>query len=640
MKRSMICRLGLWLTFTLVLLITDSSLQAQGLPSALKPLDEQRISEIVLLLEDQPSGFGQPCTNRKVWDKLLKSGEYDLFLKNMERFSFPAFSKADYFSLSDGSATSSGRGLQMMRDRAKGLSELTWAECLQNKGRYIRQIQEGLKDILAQKSWVSPRNDFKFKNYNSIEYSVELTSALYAHTIAQTLYLLGDKLDSSLKKQAIEALQKRVFDPVLDKIRTQNDSAENRFLQMTNNYNHVCLSGVVGAALAVLEDKKQRAVFTYIGEYYSKNGLEGFGDDGYCSEGVGYYNYGFGHYILLRENIWQATKGKIDLFAIEKVKKIAGFIPGLEIINGVYPAISDSKPGVQPDASIMRYLNRNFGLGLEKYDTVSVLGNTDDNRNDVMMVFPNSSDAKPKRISAPSAPAALRYFFEKTGVLISRPTPGSICQIGVAFKGGNNKEHHNHNDVGSYTIVSGKEIMAGDPGSIPYTADIFTEKFRYTYKTIGSFGHPVPLVAGKQQQAGSQSKAVTIGKDFTTGYDDLVLDIGSAYPESGLQKLHRSMHYDRSGKGIVLVTDDFAFNKAERFESAVITRANWKKTSDSSMVLSQGKEKMLVTFSCPGNQLSVRSEEITEGGAVYSRIGLYTVKPIISGKLTVSYKPL
>jgi hypothetical protein len=466
-------------------------LSSQDKPFPIKPIDEQRVKEIELLLPDNPAGFGDPCSKRDVWDALLKSGKYNQFLKEMETFSFPEFSKEDYFSLSDGSASSSARGLSMMRNRAKGLAQVTWAECLENKGRFISMVEYGLRDIINQKSWVSPRSDYGFKNYNGIKYSVELTSSLYAHTIAQTLYLMGNKLNPELRKEAVDALYKRVFTPLLIKIKTQSKERENNFLTMTNNWNHVCLSGVVGAALAIIKDKHERAIFIHIGEYYSQNGLIGFGNDGYCTEGVGYYNYGFGHYVMLRENIWQATGGKLDLFSNTKVQKIANYASNLEIINGIFPAISDSRPGSKPDASIMAYLSRNLGLGLKEYDELTFEGKTEDNRNNVMMVFPNSASMlKPGSVNR-GEDQLLRSLFDQTGVLIVRPTPGSACKLGAALKGGNNAESHNHNDVGSYTIVLGNEIMAGDPGAIPYTANIFDQKYRYTYKTIASFGHPV-----------------------------------------------------------------------------------------------------------------------------------------------------
>jgi hypothetical protein len=431
----------------------------------------------------------------------------------------------------------------------------------------------------------------------------------------------------------------RVFNPVLNKIQTKNDEAENNFLISTNNWNHVCLAGLVGAALAVIEDIHERAVFISIGEYYSQNGLNGFGADGYCTEGIGYYNYGFGHYILLREIILQATGGKLDLFANPKVQKIANYAPNLKIINEIYPAISDCNEGAKPDASILTYLSRNLGLGLTYYDTLTYEGKTSDLRNNVMMVFPNSASLSEPRKVERSENQIIRSFFDQTGVLISRPIPNTSGNLGVAFKGGHNEESHNHNDVGSFTIVQGNEIMVGDPGTIPYTSNIFNLQYRYKYKTIGSFGHPVPLIAEKEQQPGAQARAKTVSTNFSREKDEITLDIGSAYDVQELKKLERTMSYNRENKGSVTFIDDFEFAKPEAFESAISTRAKWKKKSDNTLLLKRGNEKMLVTFSSPGNKLSVRSEEISEGGNSYSRIGIYVNKPLKSGQIIVNYKP-
>jgi hypothetical protein len=612
----------------------------QGVPFPIKPIDEKRVSEIEAMLKDQPAGFGEPCSQRAVWDRLVASGKYDSFLRQMRRYKFPPFSKEDYFSLSNGSASSSARGLTMMRKRAEGLSKVTWAECLENKNRFTPMVEAGLRDIVDQKSWVSPRSDHDFKNYKGIAYSVELTSSLYAQTIAQTLYLMGDKLSPQLRKDAVRALYQRIFNPVLDVIRTHKNEADNKFLVMTNNWNHVCLAGLVGAALAVIHDKRERAVFVSIGEYYSQNGLSGFRNDGYCTEGITYYNYGFGHFILLREIIWQATGGKLDLFAHPKVQAIARYAPKLAIIHGVYPAISDSHEGVKPDASLISYLSRNLGLGLEAYDTLRFEGKTSDIRNNVMMVFPNSASRTPNVKAGRSEEDIIRSFFDKTGVLVTRPLPGSPCDMGVAFKGGNNAESHNHNDVGSFTIVQGKEIMVGDPGKIPYTANIFDSQYRYTYKTLSSFGHPVPLVAGVEQQPGAKAQAKVIRTNFTHEADEVTMDISAAYPVTGLKTLARALRYDRKGQGSVTFVDSFAYTQPKGFETAISTRSRWKQTSDSTLLLTRGKENMLVTFSSPGNRLTLRSEEIAEGGEPYSRIGIAISKPALAGQIIIHYRPL
>src|SRR5688500_18888684 len=78
---------------------------AQTAPFPIVPVNEQRVEEIEKMLPDKPAGFGAPYSNRKEWDHLLASGEYDRFLRGMKKFSFPPFSKKDYFSLANGSAS-------------------------------------------------------------------------------------------------------------------------------------------------------------------------------------------------------------------------------------------------------------------------------------------------------------------------------------------------------------------------------------------------------------------------------------------------------------------------------------------------------------------------------------------------------
>lgn len=614
-------------------------LSAQTAPYPIQPIDMTRVKEIEKYLDNAPAGFGHPCKNRKVWDQLLLSGGYNSFLRSMRGYKMPPFSKEDYFSLSEGTASSSSKGLTMMRKRAEGLSKLTWAECLENKNQYTKRIEDALRDVIEQKSWTSPRSDHGFKNYNGIAYSVELTSSLYAHTIAQTLYLMGDKISADLRRLALQALNVRIFNPVMEEIKSTNKEEKNGFLTETNNWNHVCLAGLVGAALTVIEDKHERAVFTYIGEYYSRNGLAGFNDDGYCGEGIIYYNYGFGHFTMLRESIWQATAGKVDLFSPAKVQKIANYAPNLEIINGIYPAISDCREGAVPDSDMMIYLNRTFGLGLVQYDTLATKVKTADIRSSIMMAFPNSTSRLSAEKTNRKGETAIRSFFDQTGVLVCRPVPGSSADIGVAFKGGNNAESHNHNDIGSFTIVQGKQIMAGDPGVIPYTADIFTPQYRYTYKTVGSFGHPVPLVAGKPQRPGKQALAKTVRKDFNRQKDHITLDIASAYDVPELKKLERTMEYDRANAGSITFTDSFAYAHPEGFETAISTRSEWKQTSGNTLLLTRGNEKMLVTFSSPGNTLLLKSEKISEGGTPYTRIGISVSKPVTEGQIIITYKP-
>ena len=135
------------------------------------------------------------------------------------------------------------------------------------------------------------------------------------------------------------------------------------------------------------------------------------------------------------------------------MKKIAMYGINFEIINGAYPAFADCRIGTTVSPLILWYCNHNLGLGLSAYDQID----TRELRPSVftaMLLSQNtalqtSSHAESTAKTAGNQP--VRMFFDKAGVLICRPENPTAHSMGVALKGGNNAEHHNHNDVGSYS---------------------------------------------------------------------------------------------------------------------------------------------------------------------------------------------
>lgn len=128
--------------------------------------------------------------------------------------------------------------------------------------------------------------------------------------------MLDDRLSPEVKARVQCAFREKVFRPVY---RCLEETKPFWWFTVTNNWNSVCLAGVTGAALTLLTDKEERAYFVAAAEKYNVYGMKGYADDGYCSEGVGYYNYGFRAYILLREEVCRATQGKIDFFREPKL---------------------------------------------------------------------------------------------------------------------------------------------------------------------------------------------------------------------------------------------------------------------------------------------------------------------------------
>jgi len=638
--------MGLFKKIIFLLLLTGGSIaKGQSLKNTvydnakpvalLQPLDMQRVKQIAAMLPEKPSGFGETYKDRKGWDRLFNTGKYAKLLKSADsslKEPFPAWSDSDY--LAYWTQGTSVPGKNMLQKRLAWLTWYVFAECLTDQGKYTKAAENAILELCRQKSWVNPTHDYNKVNFEGKKYLVELSAVSYAHHIAQALYLLGDKIAPKIKDEAIKALRMRVFDPVLNSVATGNN--ENFFLTNTNNFNAVCLSGTVGAAETVLDDKIERAKFIAIAERYHKNGIHGFLPDGYCTEGLGYYNYGFGHFVLLRETIYKNSNGKIDLFADPKVKLIAEFLPKTVIIHDVFPSIGDCRPYTQPSAFILYYVNRNLGIDISDFKKTTFEGRSTDLAECILAVFPEKISSKQTPLI--SKGDKLRSYFNNAGVLTVRPGEKSALDMGAAIKGGNNNEHHNHNDIGSFSIVVGDEVLMGDPGIIPYTSKTFGPE-RYTYKTIASYGHPVPLVAGKEQKAGAAAKANIISTSFTDNQDKLLMDIASAYPVKELKRLEREFTYERRAKGFLTVTDYFGFSSAQNYETALITRGSWKQLNATDIEITGKKDKLLVTIAS-NNGFEIKSEELSEGGKPYSRLAIRLLKPVEKGTISMTFKPV
>ena len=598
-------------------------------------LDPERIAQIAEMLPEKPQGMGPAITDRAAFAMLQGMSIYTGIVAEAEALltqDFPEWNDEAYLECSRTGLRPGGE--KMMYRRRVWLQPLVLAECFENNGRFVPAIEMVLREFCRQKAWTLPAHDRNLSNFNGTDYTVDLSSALWTFNMAQALYMLGDKLSNEVRQEVLDTMHERMFDPVLDSLKTGRNIRGNHFwLKTENNWNAVCLAGVSGAALTALPSREERAVFAAMAEHYSPNYLKGYSDDGYCTEGLGYYNYGFENYILMREMLWHATAGKIDLFADPKVRKIALFGPNIEIINGVCPLIADCKINVRVDEKILWYCNRALGLGLSGCEKLQLprpfwlYGNG-------VYLFPGSTAQKAK---AEYSVDRLRSRFDESGVLICRPSAGG--KLGVCLKGGNNAEHHNHNDVGSFTVALGTERPVGDPGGVnAYNGDMFGPE-RYTkYQTFRSLSHPVPFVAGREQRFGLDAAAKVLHEEISDLQDEMKLDLRAAYDVPGLKKLERTFVFSRVGDGSLTVTDAFEFSKPQDFAVVLTTHGTWKQIDSSTLEFSSGDETVTASFSAPG-ELEFKSEDISENGLNFTRVIASLKAPQQNGTVEVVFAP-
>ncbi|MDH4240039.1 MAG: heparinase II/III-family protein [Phycisphaerae bacterium] len=607
--------------------------------AAVGEVDHTRVKEIASLLSKKPAGFGTPITERTTWKKLAQNDSFKSVISEAESLLKEAIPEQPDDLYLDFSRTGNRTRWQRVAGRRRGrISTLVLAECMENKGRFLPAFEEIVRAICSEKTWVMPAHDRSLTNFKETSIDIDLGSSMLAWSLATADYLLADKLNHETRRLIRDNLEKRIFKPYTDMV--EGKRSKNWWMTGTNNWNAVCLGSVTGPALAVIESPQRRAFFIMAAEKYSKYFLKGFTDDGYCSEGLGYWNYGFGYYIMLSETIYQATKGKVDLLRDPKVKQIAMFGSNIEISNGVYPAFADCSVRAQPGSRLMYFLSRRFGLGLRSWEQTEAVSPAGSLYESTMYSFPNSASRTAPAQTASQGPG-IRSWFENAGVLICRPSPGSSSRLAVALKGGHNSEHHNHNDVGSFIVVLGDKPLLLDPGGEVYTARTFSGQ-RYESNVLNSYGHPVPIVAGKLQRTGSQARGRVVSKTFTDSTNTLVFDISSAYDVPELKKLERKFIYSRLGAGSLQVTDEVAFSQPCDFGTALITFSRWKQTSPTTLMVYDSEEALRVEIKVAGADFEIRPETIEEDVSARkqpTRLGINLKKAVSNAVVSLTITP-
>ncbi|MBL7141141.1 MAG: heparinase II/III family protein [Planctomycetes bacterium] len=600
-------------------------------------IETAEVRAVADLLGENPAGFGRPITDRPAWGRLAKMSAFRSAVREAEALlAKPLPDQPDDLYLEFSRNGNRSRWQRVAFLRRGRVSDFTIAECLENKGRFLPPLEETIRALAAERTWVMPAHDRNLANFKGEAVTIDLGSSGLAADLATAAYLLGDRLSPDVRTLIRENLQRRIFEPYHKMVAGQQSRY---WLGSTNNWNAVCLANVTGAALAAVPSRDERAWFIVAARTYVAHFLRGFTPDGYCSEGLGYWHYGFGHYLLLSEAIGQATNGKIDMLARPEAREPAMFGFRIEIARGVCPAFADCSVGTDPSERMLHFIGRRFRLGAGPADD-DVLPTAGGLFESMMYSFPNSATQAPPADAKAEGPG-IRTWFKDAGVLIGRPRPGTPCRMGVAMKGGHNAEHHNHNDVGSYVVVVDDEPVLLDPGAEVYTARTFSGQ-RYESGVLNSFGHPVPRVAGALQTTGRGARGEVVRTEFTDAADTLVLDLRSAYKAPGLEKLERTFVYLRDGSGSLTVTDAVAFAEPQAFETALVTLGEWERADDGTIIVRYRAKAVRVQIQAEGGRVEFVADEIKEdvkAPALPTRIGIRFTEPVRTARVTLRITP-
>lgn len=369
---------------------------------------------------------------------------------------------------------------------------------------------------------------------------IDLFASETGQTLGEILELAGDQLTPMIYQRVIHEIDRRIFQP----FEAQPWAWEHK----DNNWSAV-VGGCVGmAALSVLpkNSRRQKHIIQRL-DTAMQSYLSGFGDDGACVEGVGYWGYGFGYYIYFAKKLADVL-GDWRYLEADKVKKIAAFPYYAMIKREDYLPFSDY---AQPDlpSGLVSFCHDYFHVPVPTMKGAS--GLDFDHCYRFAQLSRNLSWTSRSILEEHKEDVA-HYFQDAQWLAIRSPKQKFV----FAGKGGNNEESHNHLDIGHFILGNGKTLYLTDMGAGEYTRDYFTDEKRYDYLVNSALGHSLPMVNRTFQQAGPVRGEKVSWQDRIFS-----LDLTGTYPEeAGLTSFVRRFEIDQAKRQVVL-TDDFIFSQ-------------------------------------------------------------------------------
>ena len=466
--------------------------------------------------------------------------------------------------------------------RRHKLRDMVTAECIAGEGHFIDDIIDGIWLLCEESFWGPPPNTWvRASEKDQVGYSnqqldkirtvlpdierpgVDLWVGETAGVLAWTAYLLKDQLDAVsplIVKRITYEVTARVLTPCLDR----NFLWMGFLGQEVGNWNPWCNSNWLTCILLIEEDEGRRleAVaksLDSLGKF-----LNTYAPDGGCNEGPGYWGRAMACLFDCIELLDSATGDALDLYGESLLKEMSAYIYRVHIDGRYFVNFSDSPGSIGIASDLVYRLGKRigddrlkaFGVWASKNQQPTFGGSL---IRELPALFNASSlDAETEG----SPPLARDVWLPDTQVMTARSIEGSSEGLYLAVKGGHNREHHNHNDVGNFIIYTDGLPAIIDAGVGTYTRQNSGPN-RYDIWTMKSGYHNLPTLNSIHQGYGREFAADVISQSSDDRSARLEMDLRRAYPpDARLESWTRILTLNR-GTSVVL---EESFKLAEPVE--------------------------------------------------------------------------
>ncbi len=420
--------------------------------------------------------------------------------------------------------------------------------------KYLVRAMDEIYAICDEYTWCLPAHQTKLEVNNNVH--LDLFACETGFALAETYTMLGERLEPLIRDRIRVEIDRRIIKPYTQGTDFTADHMYG-WEKGTNNWSAVCM-GSVGCTFMLM---RPDLVNKYLPNFDKtmQGYLSGFKNDGICTEGCGYWHYGFGFFTVYADMVRKFTEGRVDYFKLEKVKQVSCFIQKMFLTGRTCVSFSDGGQNLSYHLGLLHYLKKEYPDDVKVYSPEYSYNYDGCGR--FCLQIRSFTWFDPEVYDHPAGAEKSVEYFAKDSEWFIRRTPA----YGFAAKGGNNSEPHNQNDVGTFIFAkNGKQLIA-DIGAGPYTRQYFSSE-RYTmYIECSALGHNLPTFGDAIEQAGGQYRAKN------TKFEDGVfsLDMEGAYPTDELKKLHRSFRFTDE---TVTMHDSFEYTGSGKVTERVVSR--------------------------------------------------------------------
>lgn len=518
--------------------------------------------------------------------------------------------------------------------RRKYLAVYGMAAILEGKEQDIAILSQVIEQICAEECWALPAHVNR-KEDSGWRRTVDLFSSETAQTLAEICDALSGRLPEHITSLAREHIFKRVLDPYYS-----SRPPYLRWEAWENNWVAVCAGSIGSASIYLMKEEPERlekclericaAMDRYIG---------GFTEEGVCMEGLAYFTYGMTYFTGFAKQAFDYSGGRIDLLSREKCEKIAQFQQKCYFREGRTVSFSDGSSRDTFKVGLTCFLAMRYPGAIvpnmdraADYDGDSCFRFMAIHRDfiwtrDYIEFLKRSAQDQELREE------------EKGGQITFQGAQWTICQsknnCGMAAKGGNNDEPHNHNDIGSFLYLKGKEFLLTDLGCGEYTKDYFGSG-RYEILNNRSKGHSVPIINGREQCAGAQYQCDAFRSD---GCGNTRISYAAAYGQGAVSSAVRELEFSLDD-GSMKVRDSFEFpDENGVVEENLITEYEPAVTGGKIVIAGGGQS---CSIEIEGNpQIHVTAQAYSDHGGIMQKA--YLIRwdvPVRGKKAECSFKVL